>query len=257
MDGHLRTMEHFLETGAEIMQAYLGTPAPAWSTRVSRSRQRRRVRARRRTRRPPRSSTRPRTATSSTTRSDGPCPRTDPGALRASAHAARDEPRDPRRGRGRLVPGRLVTGMRDVRAYRWLAWGEAPQTLELRARRLDARRSARSRSRRAPHVEDGVAAGEPGGRGGRPPRRRLRPGAGPLIARRLSDGRPSRFAPGGVLRRGDVPRASWQAVRALELVAPAGARARGLRPCHGPAAAQPIRSPASCSTRSCSTPPAR
>jgi len=35
-----------------------------------------------------------------------------------------------------LVPGRLVTGFRDVHAQRWLAWEDAPETLEVTARRL-------------------------------------------------------------------------------------------------------------------------
>ena len=38
----------------------------------------------------------------------------------------------------RLVRGRTVTGLRDVRAHHWLAWEDAPRKLELRARRLDA-----------------------------------------------------------------------------------------------------------------------
>ena len=180
MDSHLRTMEHFLEAGAEIMQAYLGAPS-----------------ARRR------ASTRGRPLLGTVVafepggelvarREFDPAEdrylldhtlgrtvsRTDPGlhalalmplamSLEILAEAA-----------AHLVPGRIVTGMRDVRAHRWLAWEDAPQTLELRARRLDAHARARSRSRRAPHGRGRRDGGEPGGRGGRPARRRVR-GAAP------------------------------------------------------------------------------
>ena len=41
-----------------------------------------------------------------------------------------------------LLPDRSVTGMRDVRAHRWLAFGEAPQTLEVSVRRLAAEGAA-------------------------------------------------------------------------------------------------------------------
>lgn len=36
-----------------------------------------------------------------------------------------------------LIPGKVVVGMRDVHAGRWLAWEDAPQTLRIRATRLD------------------------------------------------------------------------------------------------------------------------
>ena len=214
------------------------------------------LRARRGTRRPPRVSTRPRTATCSTTRSAGRCPAPIRGlfalvvmplamSLEILAEAA-----------AYLVPGRIVTGMRDVRAYRWLSWEDAPRTLELRARRLDAhlgrdrvhvelrprsRTAWRRRARRSRRTSCSTTAiAEP------PPRSpRTSAGAGRRAVRA-----------GPALRRRDVP---WcrpgRRSAAIELL---GARRCG-REARGPAtgrhAARASRSPASSSTRSCSTRP--
>ena len=166
-------------------------------------RQRRRVRARRGTRRPPR--VRP---------GRGPVPprphaRTDgvphrPRPLRSSAHAARDEPRDPRRGRG--VPCSRPNRDGDAGRARAPLARVGGGAADARAARTAPRRPprARSRSRRAPHGRGRRGGGEPGGRGGRPARRRLR-GAAPRDRPGPQRGAAVALRAGPALRRGDVP----------------------------------------------------
>ena len=223
MDGHLRTMEHFLEAGAEIMQAYLATPEsqvvehagfPLVGNVLSFEPGVELVARREFDPAEDRyllDHTLGRTVS-----------RTDPGlsalalmplamSLELLAEAA-----------ALLVPGRLVTGMRDVRAYRWLAWDDAPQTLELRARRLDTL-AGRDRV----HVElrtvvDDAAAGTAAVEADvllddvfpEPPS---------PIAPDLMEGRPSRFEPGRLYDEAMFHGDCWQAVRAVDRVAPAGA----------------------------------
>jgi phosphopantetheinyl transferase len=122
----------------------------------------------------------------------------------------------------RLAPGGLVTGMREVRAHRWLAWEDAPQTLELRARRLDAQPG-----RERVHVElRTVADDETSGPVAVEADVVLEAGfpeAPAPVTADLSEGRPSRFEPGRLYDEAMFHGQSWQAVRALEAVAPGGA----------------------------------
>jgi phosphopantetheinyl transferase (holo-ACP synthase) len=223
MDGYLRTMEQFLEAGAEIMQAYLATPEspvvehagfPLMGNVLSFEPGVELVARREFDPAEDRyllDHTLGRTVS-----------RTDPDlsalplmplamSLELLAEAA-----------ACLVPGRLVTGMRDVRAYHWLSWEEAPQTLELRARRLDAYAGRDRVHVELRRVEDDATAGSAAVEADvllddvfpEPPS---------PIAVDPSEGRPSRFEPGRVYDEAMFHGESWQAVRAVDLVAPAAA----------------------------------
>jgi phosphopantetheinyl transferase len=125
-----------------------------------------------------------------------------------------------------LVGGHVVTGLLDVRAHRWLAWGEAPRTLELTAARVAAdgpgehvrvqlRDLGESGADAGPAVVEGTVRLEPGYR----------------VAPARSDqwrpaGRPSTFAPGAMYGEAMFHQPLWQGVHALDVVAPAGAVAR-------------------------------
>jgi phosphopantetheinyl transferase/malonyl CoA-acyl carrier protein transacylase len=124
-----------------------------------------------------------------------------------------------------LIPGRSVTGLRDVRAHRWLAFGEASQALELSARRLapagssdrvrvELRDISEDDGSASPAVEATVLLDD---RFPEPP--------APLAAP-LEGGRPSRWPPGDLYGEAMFHGAMWQAVRAVDVVAPAGAVAR-------------------------------
>jgi acyl transferase domain-containing protein/phosphopantetheinyl transferase len=223
MDGHLRTMDHFLETGAEIMQAYLATPAPPVVEHAGFPLVGRVVAfepgvelVARRVFDPAEDRylldhTLGRTVS-----------RTDPGLSALAVMPLAMSLETLAEAAACLLPGRLVTGMRDVRAYHWLSWEDAPQTLELRARRLAA-----DAARDGVHVElrtvgDDATAGGAAVEGDvlvddvfpEPPS---------PIAADLSEGRRTRFEPGRLYGEAMFHGESWQAVRALELVAPAGA----------------------------------
>jgi acyl transferase domain-containing protein/phosphopantetheinyl transferase (holo-ACP synthase) len=124
-----------------------------------------------------------------------------------------------------LVPERIVTGLRDVRAHRWLAWGEDPQTLEVTARRIasdggreqvrvELRNLSEDGAPASPAVEATVLL-EDSYRGAPAP-----------AALDLQGARPSRFQAGRVYGEAMFHQPSWQAVRAVDRVAPTGALAR-------------------------------
>jgi len=124
-----------------------------------------------------------------------------------------------------LIPDMTVTGLRDVRANRWLAWGEEPQTLEVTARRLAAdgsrervrvelRDTGENGAPASPAVEATVLLGDAFGA---PPAPATVP---------LEDGRPSRWTPDELYDEAMFHQATWQAVRALDVLSPGGARAR-------------------------------
>jgi acyl transferase domain-containing protein/phosphopantetheinyl transferase (holo-ACP synthase) len=124
-----------------------------------------------------------------------------------------------------LLPELTVTGLRDVHANHWLAWGEKPQTLEVTARRLMAdgggerarvelRDIGENGAPASPAVEATVLLGD---RFGAPPA----PAAVPL-----EDGGPSSWEPDRLYDEAMFHQATWQAVRALDVLSPGGARAR-------------------------------
>ncbi|MGZ4195320.1 MAG: beta-ketoacyl synthase N-terminal-like domain-containing protein [Solirubrobacteraceae bacterium] len=117
----------------------------------------------------------------------------------------------------------VVTGLRDVRGYRWLTVGEQPHTVEVRARRLTADEGERVHVELSePHREDTTGP--------------VVEGAvllGPSLAAApaalevpLDGGRPCRFGPGELYGEVMFHQPLWQGVEAVELVAPAGAQAR-------------------------------
>jgi acyl transferase domain-containing protein/phosphopantetheinyl transferase len=117
-----------------------------------------------------------------------------------------------------LVPELTVTGMRDVTAQRWLAWDDDPQTLELHARRVGAEEvrvelRTPGANGAGPAVEGTVLLG------------RAFPEPPPPLAA-PDDERPSRWAPDALYRDVMFHQGAWRAVRAVDAVAPRGARAR-------------------------------
>ncbi|MGZ4307390.1 MAG: beta-ketoacyl synthase N-terminal-like domain-containing protein, partial [Solirubrobacteraceae bacterium] len=124
-----------------------------------------------------------------------------------------------------LLPGLVVTGLRDVHAYRWLAFADAPQTLELSARRLEGdglleRVAVQLRC----HGDDDAPAGPfaeatvlLGGSYPAPPAPRNG---------EFQGGRPSGIAPGQLYREAMFHGPLWQGVRSIEVVAPGGAVAQ-------------------------------
>ncbi len=157
-----------------------------------------------------------------------------------------------------LVPGPRVTGLRDVRAHRWLAWDDEPRTLEVRADRLP-----RSGLEDRVHVKLYDHADEPVN--GDTPKT---PAVEAIVV--LADGypdppasrpanleRPSRWTPDSLYADEMFHGPCWQGVRAITQTgsrrlagAARGAAVRGPLP-------QRRRASASCSTRSSSTRRAR
>ncbi|QEC48329.1 acyltransferase domain-containing protein [Baekduia soli] len=125
-----------------------------------------------------------------------------------------------------LVPGRIVTGLRDVRAHRWLAWADAPRTLELTARRLPAADADADAVR--VELRDPDADGE----GGAPVVEGtvLLAGAHPVrpapLAAALAGAGPGDCPPERLYEDVMFHGPLWQGVRAMDLVGPAAARAR-------------------------------
>jgi acyl transferase domain-containing protein/phosphopantetheinyl transferase (holo-ACP synthase) len=125
----------------------------------------------------------------------------------------------------RLLPELVVTGLRDLRAHRWLAFGEAPRTLELRARRLEAedgcervRVELRDLSDEQLAAETLVEATVLLADG--------YPSAPEPLTVPLDGGGRSRWAPEQLYDEAMFHGPLWQGVRDVELIAAAGARAR-------------------------------
>lgn len=114
-----------------------------------------------------------------------------------------------------LVPELEVTGLRDVRAHRWLAWDQASLTLELCAVRSapeEVHVELRSIDDESPAVEGTVLLGD-----------RFPVGETTIGV----DGRPpSRLQPGHLYDETMFHGPLWQGVRGVESVGPSGARAR-------------------------------
>jgi phosphopantetheinyl transferase len=126
-----------------------------------------------------------------------------------------------------LVPGLAVTGLRDVRAHRWLAFGDEPQTVQVTARRVgdegaEVRVAAELRNLTEdaggddvlprPVVEATVVLADV-----------LPPAPPPLPP--LQDARASRRPPDELYRDVMFHGPRWQAVTAIEATGARGARA--------------------------------
>ena len=211
MDGHLQTMERFLETGAEIMQAYLGTPlAPVVEHagfpligNVVVFEPGGELVARREF--DPAEDRYLLDHTLGRTVS-----RTDPGLFALALMPLAMSLEILAEAAACLVPGRIVTGMRDVRGVPLALVGGG--AADARAARTAPRRPprARSRSRRAPHGRGRRGGGEPGGRGGLSYSTRSSRSRPAAIAPDLSEGRPSRFEPGRLYEEAMFHGESWQ-----------------------------------------------
>ncbi|HTE59388.1 MAG TPA: beta-ketoacyl synthase N-terminal-like domain-containing protein [Solirubrobacteraceae bacterium] len=210
IDGHLRTMQRFLSTQQEIMQAVLHAPEPGLAHPLL-----------------------------------GEVVASTPGAelvARRVVDPASDPYLDDHRLGGGLAVMPLamslailaeaaaelvgdlgVIGLRDVRAHRWLAFGDEPQTVEVRARvvpgdgatarvRVELRNLTEA-PLPSPVVEATVllAAAMP---------------AQPTPLPALADARPSRWSGDELYREAMFHGPRWQAVRALEATGARGARAR-------------------------------
>jgi acyl transferase domain-containing protein/phosphopantetheinyl transferase len=122
-----------------------------------------------------------------------------------------------------LLPDLVVTGVRDLRAHRWLAFGHTPQTLEVSARRLPAESGCERARVELRCLADGAAAD--------PVVEATvllsddHPSAPAAAAAAFDGAGPPRRLPeqlyGEVMFHGPL----WQGVRSVETIAPEGARA--------------------------------
>jgi acyl transferase domain-containing protein/phosphopantetheinyl transferase (holo-ACP synthase) len=124
-----------------------------------------------------------------------------------------------------LVPEESVVGLRDVRAHRWLAWEEEPRTLEVHARLLASEDGGARVHVELVELADGAAAGSPAVEADVLLHDRF-PAPPPPVAADLREGRPSRFEPGELYDEVMFHQECWQAVRSVDVVAPAAALAR-------------------------------
>ena len=139
VDGHLQRMEQFLQTGAEVMDAYLSGAAPVLLEQARR----------------PLLGTilqwtdQTELVTSRVLDLDRDLylrhhtlgravSRTDPQLTALAVMPLAMSIEMLAEAGACLLPELVVTGLRDVRAARWLAVGERPTTVQLHARRLDA-----------------------------------------------------------------------------------------------------------------------
>ncbi|HWF26755.1 MAG TPA: acyltransferase domain-containing protein, partial [Solirubrobacteraceae bacterium] len=218
--GHLQTMERFLESGAEVMHAYLSGAAPVilehdrrplLGTVLSCSDEDELV-------------------TSVTLDLDEDLylrhhtlgravSRTDPGLTALALMPLAMSIEILAEAGACLVPGLVVTGLREVRGHRWLAVGEEPATVEVHARRLERegpleRVHVQLREDDSPVVEGIVLLADDFAA---PP--------GPLEAP-LTGGTPSRWAPEDLYAEAMFHQPLWQGVAAVDVVAPGGAQGR-------------------------------
>jgi phosphopantetheinyl transferase (holo-ACP synthase) len=132
-----------------------------------------------------------------------------------------------------LLPGLTVVGLREVRAHRWLAWDDRPQTIEVTARRLAsnggpqrvavdlrsltedaAGAAAGEQAHRTPAVEATVLLDE--GYPDPPPRSEVA----------LPDARASRWQPDRLYTEGMFHGPCWQGVSSIEQTGRTGSTAR-------------------------------
>ncbi len=226
VDGHLQTMGQFLQTGAEVMDAYLSGAAPVLLEQARR----------------PLLGTilqwtdQTELVTSRVLDLDRDLylrhhtlgravSRTDPqlSALAVMPLAMSIEMLA--EAGACLLPELVVTGLRDVRAARWLAVGERPTTVQLHARRVDAQAGGPQRVHvslaeiddkgQASPVIEGIVVLATG----------LEPPPAPLQPP-LAGAAPGRWAPHELYDEAMFHQPIWQGVAAVDAVAPGGAAAR-------------------------------
>jgi malonyl CoA-acyl carrier protein transacylase/phosphopantetheinyl transferase (holo-ACP synthase) len=123
-----------------------------------------------------------------------------------------------------LVAGGVVTGLRDVRAHRWLAFADGPRTLEVNARRLAGDGTYDRVRVELSEIDPGGVASGTVVEGTVLLHRDYPVAPAPLVGQ-PADGRPSRWQPGRLYAEAMFHQPLWQGVRAVESVAPTAAQA--------------------------------
>lgn len=124
-----------------------------------------------------------------------------------------------------LLPDLTVTGLRDLRAHRWLAFAEAPKTLEVAVRRLAAEDGCERVRVELRDLGDGSAAADPVVEATVLLADGFAPAPAPM-ALALDGGRPSRWAGEQLYDEAMFHQPLWQGVKSVDVVAPDGARAQ-------------------------------
>ncbi len=123
-----------------------------------------------------------------------------------------------------LLPQLILTGLRDLRAHRWLAFETGPQTLQVSARRLAGKDGCEQVRVELRTVEDD-GPGEPVVEATAVLADDFPPAPAPAVVP-LHDGRPSRWQAGQLYEEAMFHQPLWQGVRSVERVAGAGAHAQ-------------------------------
>jgi acyl transferase domain-containing protein/phosphopantetheinyl transferase len=124
-----------------------------------------------------------------------------------------------------LLPDRVVTGLRDLRAHRWLAFGETPNTLEVCVRRLPGEGECELVRVELRDLGDGSEAADTVVEATVLLRDGF-PSAPAPLAPSLDGGRPSRWRGEQLYEEAMFHQPLWQGVREVDVVAPAGAVAQ-------------------------------
>jgi acyl transferase domain-containing protein/phosphopantetheinyl transferase (holo-ACP synthase) len=226
VDGHLQTMERFLQTGAEVMDAYLSGAAPVLLEQA---------------RRPLLGTILEWTDQTELVTSRAldldrdlylrhhtlgqAVSRTDPELTALAVMPLAMSIEMLAEAGACLLPELVVTGLRDVRAARWLAVGERPTTVQLHARRIDAQDGMTQRvhvslaeiddSGQLSPVIEGIVLLASG----------LEQAPAPLIPP-LHGAEPGRWGPQELYSKAMFHQPIWQGVAAVDAVAADGADAR-------------------------------
>ncbi|MGD1057047.1 MAG: beta-ketoacyl synthase N-terminal-like domain-containing protein [Solirubrobacteraceae bacterium] len=123
-----------------------------------------------------------------------------------------------------LLPQLILTGMRDLRAHRWLAFDDASQTLQVSARRVAGKDGYEQVRVELRTVEDEVP-GEPIVEATAVLADAFPPAPAPAMVA-LHDGRPARWQPGELYEQAMFHQPLWQGVRSVTCVGSAGAHAQ-------------------------------
>jgi acyl transferase domain-containing protein/phosphopantetheinyl transferase (holo-ACP synthase) len=124
-----------------------------------------------------------------------------------------------------LLPDRVLTGLRDLHAHRWLAFGESRQTLEVSARRLAGDGGCERVQVQLCALDDSGAPGDPIVEATMLLADDFPPAPAPAAVA-LHDGRPSRWQPGQLYEEAMFHQPLWRGVASVDLVAPTGAHAQ-------------------------------
>ena len=124
-----------------------------------------------------------------------------------------------------LLPDRVLTGLRDLHAHRWLAFGESRQTLEVSARRLAGEGDCERVQVQLRALDDNGAPGDPIVEATMLLADDFPPAPAPAAVA-LHDARPSRWQPGQLYEEAMFHQPLWRGVASVDLVAPTGAHAQ-------------------------------